>query len=562
MILPVSWKRAALGFYKRHTAEGPLFRIKNILLFGIFLAVNVRPLLRCLLRRPVTRNPGGNLVGILSMYRPIFWHGPIFEMHVYRWLEARGYAPVFLVCRGLADVCDSQFFQANSSNNPLLCVDCRARHDAYFQGNGVRVQVLDSYCDPAGIAADIERIDRIRSVEEASVYRYKGLPLGEIARLNVCRYFLRLSLDDRHVEVYKRHLRAGVKLYSAFSRFLDTHRCENFLIFNGRYLMHAVPLALIRQANLPFTTYEMGDKESFLICHDDVSVMWSDVAEGYKRWRANEDLSQRERVELEEFTRQRQRHYVATFSSLARLDIHDTWDVLCCTNVVWDSGVYGRDTIFRDQFEWVCELISYCASHGLRLVVRVHPAEINVIYNKTCERMLDVIRAAYPVLPEGVRVIAPEEPVSTYELIERVRVVTVYSSSVGLESVMRGKPVVLAGWAHYRDRGFTVDPDSKAAYFNAVASMTEATAMPTADVAEATRYAYWYYLRYNKLNHTQLFSRPFHTPEDSLLLRAPMIERASESAELTEIMNGLLDSGHRLQATKAVANLSKDARGG
>jgi len=44
----------------------------------------------------------------------------------------------------------------------------------------------------------------------------------------------------------------------------------------------------------------------------------------------------------------------------------------------------------------------------------------------------------------------------------------VYTSTVGLELAARGVPVVVAASTHYRGRGFTLDPDTEAAYWAAV----------------------------------------------------------------------------------------------
>jgi hypothetical protein len=58
--------------------------------------------------------------------------------------------------------------------------------------------------------------------------------------------------------------------------------------------------------------------------------------------------------------------------------------------------------------------------------------------------------------------------VNTYDLIESAHVGLVYTSTAGLEMAMHGVPVVTAGRTHYRGKGFTDDPDSLPAYFDAL----------------------------------------------------------------------------------------------
>src|SRR5690349_23162463 len=40
-----------------------------------------------------------------------------------------------------------------------------------------------------------------------------------------------------------------------------------------------------------------------------------------------------------------------------------------------------------------------------------------------------------------------------------------YTTTVGVETAMNGIPVISCGDTHYRDRGFTIDPDSWDEYF-------------------------------------------------------------------------------------------------
>jgi hypothetical protein len=50
-------------------------------------------------------------------------------------------------------------------------------------------------------------------------------------------------------------------------------------------------------------------------------------------------------------------------------------------------------------------------------------------------------------------------------LIEIADLGIVYTTTVGLEMAMSGVPVVVAGQTHYRNKGFTLDPDSWDSYF-------------------------------------------------------------------------------------------------
>jgi hypothetical protein len=173
--------------------------------------------------------------------------------------------------------------------------------------------------------------------------------------------------------------------------------------------------------------------------------------------------------------------------------------VILFTNVVWDSAVQERELTFLGMNEWVCETIDGFASiAGVDLVVRIHPGELSGNH-RTEERMVDVIRARFPTLPSNVRVIAPTDAISSYTLMAAGRFGLVYASTVGLELALTGKPVVVAARTHYRDRGFTFDPENPAAYWRTVHDLLRAVPDDSQAASSrelARRYAHLFFFRY------------------------------------------------------------------
>ncbi len=68
-----------------------------------------------------------------------------------------------------------------------------------------------------------------------------------------------------------------------------------------------------------------------------------------------------------------------------------------------------------------------------------------------------------PSLP-NVMIIGPNETLSSYELIQRLKFVMVYNSSIGLEASLLGRPVLCAGKARYTQYPTVFFPDSLAQY--------------------------------------------------------------------------------------------------
>jgi len=94
-----------------------------------------------------------------------------------------------------------------------------------------------------------------------------------------------------------------------------------------------------------------------------------------------------------------------------------------------------------------------------------------------------------------VRVITAEDDTSSYPLMDECDVGLVFTSTTGLELALQGKPVIVAGRTHYRDKGFTLDATSPE-HFEKL--LDEALFDPLAcvpDIELVRRYAYLFFFR-------------------------------------------------------------------
>jgi len=125
-----------------------------------------------------------------------------------------------------------------------------------------------------------------------------------------------------------------------------------------------------------------------------------------------------------------------------------------------------------------------------QLLIRVHPAEVRLPMAASRDRVIDRLARAFPTLPPNVRVVPPADPASSYALMDLASAVLVYTSTVGLEAALRGKPVLLCGTPHYRGRGFTRDVADPRAYEEALLRALGEGAIHPDQVELARRYAH------------------------------------------------------------------------
>ena len=107
--------------------------------------------------------------------------------------------------------------------------------------------------------------------------------------------------------------------------------------------------------------------------------------------------------------------------------------------------------------------------------------------------------AALPELPSHIHLVPADAKINTYDLVEIADLGLVYTTTVGMEMVMSGIPVIVAGQTHYRAKGFTLDPECWQDYFELLnrGAGRPGTSRPSQrQVEQAWNYAYRFFFEY------------------------------------------------------------------
>ncbi len=291
---------------------------------------------------------------------------------------------------------------------------------------------------------------------------------------------------------------------------LQRRRYDAVIIPNGSVLEFGAVYRVARRLGVRAVTYEFGEQKERLWLAQDDEVMRQDTSALWAA-RGGEPLTEAERGRVRALYRARRggelwanfaRRWQVVESRGARKAREalglDTGRpvVLLCTNVVGDSLALGRQVFTQGMADWLARTVRLFAERPqAQLVVRVHPGEMRGVGHPAAE----VVRGAVPSLPAHVKVVAPDSPINTYDLIELADFGLVYTTTVGMEMAMAGVPVVVAGQTHYRGRGFTHDPETWEAYVAAVDRLlAEAPGCRLGEdqVELAWRYAYRFFFEY------------------------------------------------------------------
>ena len=291
------------------------------------------------------------------------------------------------------------------------------------------------------------------------------------------QYTLQVEDVDLNSELYHLRLERNLQAAGAALSWMTANFPDVVLTPNGSILEMGAVYQTARHLGIPVVTYEFGEQRDRIWLAQDGEVM---LQETDTLWQARKDfpLDEAQQAQVRELYASRQRADLwQNFSrrwqgqpsqggeqARQALGLDSRPVVLLPANVIGDSLTLGRQVFSETMTEWLLRTVAYFSEHPqAQLVVRVHPGER---YTKGPSVAGVVVGADGRLsLPENIHLVAADDPVNTYDLVEVADLGLVYTTTVGMEMAMSGVPVIVAGHTHYRDKGFTLDPGSWDAYY-------------------------------------------------------------------------------------------------
>ena len=323
------------------------------------------------------------------------------------------------------------------------------------------------------------------------------------------QYTLQVEDIDQESDIYKLRFSRNREIAQASLAWLRANRPDVVIVPNGTIQELGVVYRVARHLKIPTVTYEFSDQRQRIWVAQNSEVMRQETS---NLWEAKREIplndDQLKRMKSLMIARQR----ASLWENFARLwqgspaqggqkarkklGLDERPVVLLATNVLGDSLTLGRQVFSRSMAEWISRTVQYFIGRpDIQLVIRVHPGEV-LTHGQS---MVDVVHEVLPRLPENIRLIKPQDEINTYDVMEVTDIGLVYTTTVGLEMSLIGVPVIVAGKTHYRDRGFTHDPDSWVSYFKLLGHMLnepQTYKLTKEQVQLAWQYAYRFFFDY------------------------------------------------------------------
>jgi hypothetical protein len=442
-------------------------------------------------------------------------HARVLDSAVGQALRLRGAEVEYLLCDKVLPACQmlksdraSAEELASGEVTPPYCSQCIDQGVAAFSKLDFPVHRLGDYLSDADRKEVAGTVSSLGG-PELRFFDWQGLPIGEHAYAGALRYFARGDLINEELgeRVLRRYLEAGLRTALATQRLIASRAYDVLVAHHGIYVPQGIIAETARSAGTRVVTYNPAyRRHSFIFSHDrsyhftmldEPRAHWTDFDFTPALARQNTRYLESRRAGTNDWIWFHDRPSEDVRSILSGLGCDpDKRFVALLTSVVWDAQLHYHANAFPDMLTWLKQTIAAWKERtdDLQLVIRVHPAEVRGAIPSR-QRVTEELAAAFPQLPRNVFVLGPEHQASTYALCEAADSVIIFNTKTGVEIAARGVPVIVAGEAWIRNKGFSFDASSAEQYFELLKQLPLRSGMAEHAQELAERYSYHFFFR-------------------------------------------------------------------
>lgn len=373
-------------------------------------------------------------------------------------LRRRGADPTFVVCGGGLPRTE---LGRPRSEFPMPCATCRAYVTGMLDAADLPYVLIDELVSAEEREEIAEQVER---AEDLDAFEVEGVrPAEHVVRSTL--WVARSGLAGRNLHErleFREFIESATITARAFARLLDQRRPDAIVMVSGLFFAESVMRALAEQRGIRVVTYDIPGRPGTIFVSDTIPASFYDVQ---KRWdeRASRTPTAEQRARIEKDIAARLQGSDALWGGFNTSAAppprgEGSTRLTVFTNVSWDTAVALRDIGFADMFDWLERVVAWAVTRpDVQLDVRAHPAETRVRGFESTDLAIDFLEERFPSLPPNIHLYGPESGVDSYALIQESTAVLVYTSTIGLEAALLGRPVLVAADVHYRGKGFTYD---------------------------------------------------------------------------------------------------------
>jgi len=432
-------------------------------------------------------------------------------------LQLRGAEVEFLLCDSALPACmacEIGFLGEISGKNShrlsrAFCASCFDAAYLALKPLGIKIHRFSDYLSSEDFR-NCSQLSHDLPLSRIKSFTHLGIPIGEHAFAGALRFYARGDLDDGvpfSENVQRQYLEAALLAAQATAKVLQNAEYHSVVFNHGIYVPQGIIGETCRRNHIAVVNWSAAyRKRCFIFSHHD-TYHHTMITEPTSKWESMPWDADHERALMSYLDSRRigsndwiwfhERPLHDVGKALAAMGVDPGQPCIgMLTSVMWDAVLHYPSNAFANMLEWVFQTIDYFETRrDLQLIMRVHPAEIQGGLPSR-QRVLDEIRRLRRGgIPRNVFIIPPESRLSTYALMEKCDAVTIFNTKTGIELAAMGIPVIVAGEAWIRNKGFSMDASSPEDYFRILDRLPFQRRMRSDDTLRARKYAYHFFFR-------------------------------------------------------------------
>ena len=429
-------------------------------------------------------------------------------------MRIRGGRPRIVLCDGVCSGCQIRTYSPKDSiiDWKRICKNCIMVGNRMVESAGIKPIWISELVSVKSLANARRMADTI-PFNELKTFKLDGYDLGLFAMSAAIRYFRALphAVEPEHLEqIFREYMFTALVSMHASQSALQDIQPDVYLTTHNIYsewgpayhtfMQSKIPVywhiasilqghIMIRRSNGDYTShpYYCDDARWKELSRLPLTKSQESELDGFM------DVMVRGKNSLMEYFGEEPQ----TCDQLRRRfnipEDRKVWGIF--SPLPWDAHLSADPLLFSDVDEWLVQSVK-CAAEvkDVVWVVKMHPTES--IRNSRMS-MEKVLKSAFPVLPDNVRLISGENRINTFGLINLLDGGITTRGTTGMELALHGKQAMASGSSHFGFKGFTLDSLDIDSFFAHMQSAPNLGFLTSGQLTQARRYAYDFFIRRN-----------------------------------------------------------------
>ena len=388
-----------------------------------------------------------------------------------------------------------------------LCNSCLDSGKESFEDLGLKINYYSNFISKNEEQKILSQIDNM-SFDDMKNFYEDEVSVGEHAYAGVLRYYAvgTLEKEKNAQKILKKFIISALITKKVFFNFFSNKKFEKIILNHAIYVPQGIICDVAKLFKVKIIAYTTAyKKNSFIYSYDDTyhkTMMDEDVNEWIN---INLDPSKEkilfDYLNSRKYGTQDMFYYFKNPSfeiedQLKKIGVDLNKPIIgILPNIIWDAQLEYKNNIFENLVDWIISTIEYLSDRNdIQVVVRSHPGEV---YSDRVSKQLvkDTIHERFNEIPKNLKIIDADSKISTYSFADYCNTLVIYATKMGMEFSPYGNTVICAGESYIKNKGITLDPETKKEYFNLLDKFPDIEKPSAEKIERAKKYAYHYFFR-------------------------------------------------------------------